>query len=65
MAKYAIFRCPEPECDFEQDPLLHTYHSDCGGRVKHNLRCEDCGMQITEFYCDACGATPSASDSIV
>lgn len=59
---YVSFTCPD--CGAEQNPCLHTYLSDCGGCVKDNMHCEDCGMKITEFYCDECGATPSEDECI-
>jgi hypothetical protein len=59
---YASFTCPE--CGARQSPCLHTYRSNCGGRITDDLYCEDCDMRITQFYCDECGARPSARECI-
>jgi hypothetical protein len=59
---YASFTCPE--CDARESPCRHTYRSSCGGRITDDLYCERCDMKITQFYCDECGATPSAARCI-
>ena len=58
MARAAVLNCPD--CDTTEDPLLHTFHSNCGGVIYwHNgtLQCEDCGERISRVRCDECGST--------
>ena len=57
MAGKATLECPD--CDHSEYPLRHTYKSNCGGVIcwqGGTLRCEDCGMTISQFRCDECGS---------
>ncbi|HEX2081083.1 MAG TPA: hypothetical protein VHG08_25500 [Longimicrobium sp.] len=55
MARPAMLECPN--CDSVEDPVRHTYQSDCGGVIyRHNgtLQCGECAQRISLFRCDDC-----------
>lgn len=59
------FTCPE--CGTTEDPLLHTYHSSCGGEIYWRggvAYCESCNTRIYEAQCDECGEVPDFDQSV-